>query len=74
MQHRPHLIATLGQAPMVVMHLRQRAVAPFDCRGGALKRLGLLSRPPLPLRQHLWRELRGDRVAVKRVLNGFQGF
>ena len=63
----------LGQTPMVVMHLRQRAVATFDGRGGPLKRLGLLSRPHFPPLKHIGRELLGDRVSVKRVLNGFQG-
>src|SRR5713226_9524973 len=44
MQHRPDLVAAPGQAPMVVMHLRQGAVAPFDRRRGSLQGLGLLSR------------------------------
>jgi hypothetical protein len=98
MQHRPHLIATRGQAPMVGRPLSQRAVATCDgrggplqhrsaahpgrsgkvatCdgRGGPLQRLGLLSRPPLPPLQHLGGALRGDRGAVKRVLNGLPGF
>jgi hypothetical protein len=74
MQHRPPLIATRGPAPMVGRPLSQRAVATCDGRGGPLQRLGLLSRPPLPPLQHLGGALRGDRGAVKRVLNGLPGF
>src|SRR6266567_2101388 len=72
MQHRPYLVAALGQAPMIVMHLRQVAVAPFDRRRGTLKDLGLTGRPRLPPLKHIGGQLPGDRVPVKRVLNGLQ--
>src|SRR5215470_7984099 len=69
MQHRPHLVATRGQAAMVVLHLRQIAVAPFNRRGSPLERPGVLSRPRLPARQHLWFELPGARMSLEGLFN-----
>jgi len=51
MQDGPHLDALCGQAPLIVMQLRQYAVAAFDGRGGALKGFDPVGRPCLPFRQ-----------------------
>jgi hypothetical protein len=49
----PHLIALLGQSPMIVLHLGQIAVAPFDRRRSTLKDIDPLGRPCLPIRKDL---------------------
>src|SRR5437667_8005164 len=54
------------------MELRQSAVAAFDSRRGTLKGLGMLRRPRFPPLKHIGGQLPGDRVPVKRVLNGLQ--
>src|SRR5215217_4078847 len=46
-QHRPHLVAAQGQAAMVVLHLREIAVATFHCRRGPRERPGMLTPPTL---------------------------
>jgi hypothetical protein len=51
MQDAPHLIALFGQAPLIVMHLRQKAVASFDGRRGALKGFDSVGRPCVPFRK-----------------------
>ena len=72
MQHRPDLGATLGQATVIVLHLREIAVASFDRRRSTLKGFGMLRCPRFPLLKDIGRHLRGDRVSVKRVLNSLQ--
>jgi hypothetical protein len=54
------------------MPLRQGAVAPFDCRGGPLQALGLLSRPRVPLLTHMGRQLHGAGVQRTRVVYALQ--
>ena len=49
---------------MVVLHLRARAVATFNRRRGPLKRLGMLSRPRFPVRQHLRWQLPRTRMSL----------
>jgi hypothetical protein len=50
-QDGPHLVALLGQASMMVMHLRQKAVASFDRRRGALQGFDSVACPGVPLLQ-----------------------
>ena len=69
MQHRPHLVATHGQAAMVVLHLREIPVATFNRRGGPLERPGVLTRPLFPARQQLGCQLPGARMPLKRFFN-----
>ena len=57
---------------MIVMHLSQVAVAPFDRRRGPLKGLGLLRRPRLPSLQHIGCQLLGAGVCRKRGLHDLQ--
>ena len=54
------------------MELRQSAIAAFDGRRGPLKGLGMLSRPCLPALKHIGRQLLGDLVCVKGILNILQ--
>ena len=65
MQHRPDLGAALGQPPLMVMELRQSAVAAFYRRGGALTGVYLLRGPIVPLLKGLRRQLQGERMVVK---------
>jgi len=46
----------------MVMPVRQRPVAAFDRRGGALHSLDPLGRPPWPIFQHLGEDPQGERV------------
>jgi len=39
MQDGPHLVSPLGSFTMIVMHLRQRAISPFDSRRGTRYRI-----------------------------------
>jgi len=57
---------------MIVMHLRQRAVATFDGRGSPLKGGGTLRRPRLPIRQDPGRQLLGQRGRFTRGLPGLE--
>ena len=72
MQHRPDLIAVLGHASLLVMHLRQGAVAPFDRRRSPWKGLGVLCRPCLPILSHSGRQLLGEGVRLQCGLHGLQ--
>ena len=65
MHHRPYLVSLLWHSPLIVMQLRQSAIAPFHGRGGPLKGLRPLQGPRLPICQHLGGEPLGDRVLVK---------
>ena len=73
MQNRPYLIALLGQPPLIVLHLGQIAVAPFDSRRSTLKDVDPVGRPRLPLCKDLWGEPLGNRMRVKRGADGLQG-
>ena len=70
MQDSPHFLPLLGQPPLIVMELRQSAVAPFDRRGGALKGVDLLPGPRLPVLQGLRRQPQGEGMLVKRGFSG----
>src|SRR3989442_1740742 len=72
MQHRPHLVAPLGQSTMIVMHVRPRAVAPFDRRRGTLKGAHPVSRPCLPLFEGLGRKALGERMMATAALDSLQ--
>ena len=54
---------------MVVLPLRERAVAPFHCRRGPLERLGMLRCPRFPTRQHLGLKLSGAWMPLKHLCN-----
>ena len=56
---------------MIVMHLREIAVATFDGRGGPLKGLGTLRRPRLPIRKYLRRQLLGQWVRRRATQGAF---
>ena len=71
MQDGPHLVAPLGQSTMIVVHLRQKAVASFDGRRGALKGVDPVGRPCVPIRKDLWSESLGDGMLGKRGLYRF---
>src|SRR5215471_4488661 len=73
MQDSPHLVALLGQSTMIVMHLRQITVAPFDGRRGALKGFDPVGRPRCPLCQDLGGQPLGDGVSLKRGAHLVQG-
>src|SRR5207244_4536475 len=64
MQHGPHLGAALRPAAVVVRHLRQRAVAPFDGRGGPLKRLGMFAGPCFPASPNSGLQCPRERVSL----------
>src|SRR5262249_48021215 len=68
-QHCPYLVATRGQATVIVLHLRQIAVASFHCRGRPLEGPGMLTCPRCPACAHLGREPPGARVPLKGALN-----
>ena len=72
MQHRPHLGAPLGQSTMMMMHWRQRAVAPFDRRRGTLKGAHPVGSPCLPLFEGLGRKALGERMMAKGNLPSLQ--
>jgi hypothetical protein len=72
MQHRPDLVATRGQAAMVVLHLREIAVASLNRRRSSLEGPGMLSSPRFPARQHLGFELPSARMPLKRFFNRFE--
>jgi hypothetical protein len=72
MQDRPHLVATPGETALVMVHLRQSAVAPFNRRGSPLKTPGMLSRPRCPPRQHVRRQLLGEGVRLTRLRSRLQ--
>ena len=57
---------------MIVMHLRQIAVATFNGRCSPLKSCGPLRRPRFPLRQDSGRQLLGHRVRLKCGLHGLE--
>jgi hypothetical protein len=73
MQDGPHLGALLGQATMIVMHLRQITMASFDGRRGALKGLDPVGRPRCPRRQDLGGQPLRAGVSLKRASHRFQG-
>jgi hypothetical protein len=73
MQDRPHLVPLLGEAPLIVMHLRQQAVAAFNRRGGALKGFDPVGRPCLPLRKDVRGQPLRDGGLLKRRPHRFQG-
>ena len=58
---------------MIVMHVRQRTVASFDGRRGALKGFDPVGRPRGPRRQDLGGQPLGDGVPLKRGAHLFQG-
>src|SRR5215470_6281528 len=53
MQDSPNFVSPLGQATMIVMPLRQIAIAPFDSRRGTLKSVDSVGRPLPPSRPYL---------------------
>lgn len=63
---RPPLVSALGQAPLMLLPLRYRAMASFHSGGCPLKGLGALDGPRLPLLKHLGGPLRGDGLRVQR--------
>jgi hypothetical protein len=65
MQDGPHLGALLGQASMVVRHWRQKAVASFDRRRGALQGFAPVERLGVPLLQDAGSQPLRDEVPVK---------
>jgi hypothetical protein len=69
MQRCPHLIATHRQAAMVVLHLREVAVASLNRRRGPLERPDMIASPRLPTRQHLGCELPGAWMPRKSFFN-----
>ena len=73
-QHRPHLVAVLGQTSMIMMHLRQIAIAAFNRRGGPLKGMGMLGRPRCPVCQHIRRQRLGDGVPLNLPRAQARGF
>ena len=58
---------------MIVMPVRQRTVASFDGRRGALKGFDPVGRPRGPRRQDLGGQPLGDGVPLKRGAHLFQG-
>jgi hypothetical protein len=54
---------------MIVMHLRQKAVASFDRRRGALKGFDPVERPGVPLLQDVGSQPLRDGVPVKGRLH-----
>ena len=72
LQDRPYFVSPLGQATVIVLHLRQRAVASFDGRRGALKGSHALAGPCLPLLKGLAGKPLGEHVGVKRRLARLQ--
>jgi hypothetical protein len=54
---------------MVMLHLREVAVASLNRRRGPLERPGMLCRPRLPTRQHLGSELSGARMPLEGLFN-----
>lgn len=73
MQDTPHLVSPLGQSTMIVLHGRQRAVAPFDSRRRTLKGVDPVSRPRLPIFQDLRGQPLGDPVRGTLGADGLQG-
>jgi hypothetical protein len=67
--YRPYLVATCGQTVMIMLPLRQRAVATFNRRGGPLERSGVLTGPRFPARQHLGLTLSGAWMPLTGVCN-----
>jgi hypothetical protein len=65
---------------MIVLHLRQIAIAPLYRGGGPLKGLGMFGRPRFPARSNLWSQLCGEGMRLKcrlcrlKCLNHFGGF
>ena len=58
---------------MMVMHVRQIAVATFHRRGGALQDLHPLGRPHVPLFEGMGRQAWRERMLVNGALSGLQG-
>jgi len=56
----------------MMMHLRQRAVAPFDRRRGTLKGAHPVGSPCLPLFEGLGRKALGERMMAKGNLPSLQ--
>ena len=54
---------------MVVLHLREIAVATFNRRRRPLERLGMLRRPRFPTRQQLRFKLSGAGMPLKHLFN-----
>ena len=54
---------------MVVLHLREVAVASLNRRRGPLERLGMLCRPRFPTRQQLRFKLSGAWMPLKHLFN-----
>ena len=57
---------------MIVLHLRQIAVTPFDSRRGTLKGVDPVGRPRFPIRKDLGDQPLGNRVRVKLSADGLQ--
>ncbi len=70
---RPHLGALWWQSAMVVMHVRERAIAAFNGGRSALKGTHALASPCLPLLESLEGKPLGEPVGVKRCLTQLQG-
>jgi hypothetical protein len=65
MPRRPHLGSLWWQATMVMMHLREIAIATFDGGRGTLKGAHTLVGPRLPLLKGLARKPLGEPVVLK---------
>jgi hypothetical protein len=59
---------------MVLVHWRQRTIAPFHGRGGPLKGLRPLKGPRFPIRQHVGSSPLGESVLVTCGAHLFPGF
>jgi hypothetical protein len=68
MQHRPDLVALLRQSPLVMMPLREIAIAALDGGRGPLKGAHPPGGPCLPLLKGLAGQPLGEHVGVKRRL------
>ena len=71
MQDGPHLGAPLGQATMMVVHLRPRAVASFDRRRGPLQGVDPVGRPRMPSRKDCGSQSLGEGMLGTCGSHGF---
>jgi hypothetical protein len=72
LQGCPALVSLRGPSTMMVRPVRERTVATFDGRGGALQGLHPLGRPHVPLFTHLGGHPPGDRVLGHRATDRLQ--
>jgi hypothetical protein len=68
MQRRPYLVFLLWQSALVMMHLREIAIAAFDGGRSALKSTHALISPCLPLLKGLEGKPLGEHVVIQRGL------